>query len=75
MEHFKVQVRKGDPIHRARSNDGWEDASDVRGTEVQALGVLQDYQCGRRTIITESSDNEFRLVPVRPITINTSGAP
>ena len=74
MLHFKIQVRLGDPTHRAVSNDGWEDRADVRGTEAQALELLQDYQCGRRTLITESSDNEFRLTPVRPINTNASGS-
>lgn len=74
MQNFKVQVRKGDPLHRAVSNDGWEEVSDVWGTDAQAQEVLRDYQCGRRTIFTAGSDNEFRLMPARPITTNTSGA-
>jgi hypothetical protein len=72
MRNFKVEVRKGDPLHRAVSNDGWEEVSDVWGTEAQALEVLQDYQCGRRTIITASTDNVFRLNPVRPINLTAS---
>lgn len=69
MNHYHIQVRKADPQHRIRSNDGWEGVADVRGTEAQAQEALTDYQT------RNTSGDEFRLVPVRPTTINTSGAP
>lgn len=66
MLHFTVQVRAVDPNHRSRSNEGWEDRIDILcDTEPQAQDILRDYQCGTRTIITASSDNEFRIMPVR----------